>query len=182
MCNFPNGNFPKVRLGPLRRRRLHLGSFNLEKYLGEVATWKESFGKVPNIISSNTGFFLNSDNKPYYKEISIKYFDDVEISFEFAQNNFKLLKCGKNKYFVSFLWEGGWTNWGYLRFPCLNFKMKESVLCIHSLQHISNGPENYTIFYFLSFELSLSLTFRILTCKLPSSQKIDFWDYFNVDI
>jgi len=25
MCNFPSGKFPKVRLGPLRRRRLNLG-------------------------------------------------------------------------------------------------------------------------------------------------------------
>ena len=25
MCNFPSGNFPKVRLGPLRRRRLQWG-------------------------------------------------------------------------------------------------------------------------------------------------------------
>ena len=24
-CNFPSGNFPKVMLGPLRRRRLHRG-------------------------------------------------------------------------------------------------------------------------------------------------------------
>ena len=51
MCNFPNGNFPKVRLGPLRRHRLQwwpLGSCRFEKlHILEGAIWENIFGKLP---------------------------------------------------------------------------------------------------------------------------------------
>ena len=71
MCNFPRGKFQKVRLGPLRRRRLqwggralrlgqtwevavweiaHLRSFHLGKYPREIDACKYAFGKVHNII------------------------------------------------------------------------------------------------------------------------------------
>ena len=75
--NIPSGNFPKVRLGPLRRRRLqwgqarrlgrtwevaaweiaHLGSCHLGKYPWKVNAWEKAFGKVPNIDISNFGYF-----------------------------------------------------------------------------------------------------------------------------
>ena len=54
MCNFPSGNFPKVRLGPLRSRRLQLGpsdaargpSTTARTDLG-VAIWDNTLGKLP---------------------------------------------------------------------------------------------------------------------------------------
>ena len=46
MCNFPSGNFPKVRLGPLRRNMLQWGTGRVLWLEQEVATWEKSFGKV----------------------------------------------------------------------------------------------------------------------------------------
>ena len=71
MCNFSSGNFPKVRLGPLRRSRLQqgpsaaartdLGSCRLGNCtVGKLPLWKmplgscqlgKILGKVPNIYS-----------------------------------------------------------------------------------------------------------------------------------
>ena len=58
LCNFQSGNFPKVRLGPLRRRRMQwgaercgwdrLGKLSLRKFLiWEVATLENNLGKLP---------------------------------------------------------------------------------------------------------------------------------------
>ena len=67
LYNLPSGIFPKVRLGRLRRRRLHwgralllgqtwevaalkianLGSCRLRKYLWGVAAWENTFGELP---------------------------------------------------------------------------------------------------------------------------------------
>ena len=98
MSNFPSGNFPKVRLGLLRRRRLHQGpsaaarmgiegqsaaactdleSFclgnctlrkccHLGKYPWEVAAWKNTFGKVPNILETTSTVPLGGVSSKYY--------------------------------------------------------------------------------------------------------------------
>ena len=51
MCNYPNGNFPKVRLGPLRHCRLQWGQNAAArmgqgaKYNGQNRLWAESCGQ-----------------------------------------------------------------------------------------------------------------------------------------
>ena len=47
-CNFPSGNFPKVRLGPLRRRRLEWGpSAAARTDFGSCRLVNCTFGKIP---------------------------------------------------------------------------------------------------------------------------------------
>ena len=52
MCNFPNGNFPKVRfLGPLRHRRVQLGLSAAARmgYWGRALGLEQAGGRLPRL-------------------------------------------------------------------------------------------------------------------------------------
>ena len=111
MCNFQSGNFPKVRLGPLRRRRLQwrvgpsaAATINLESCrLGNC-----TFGKLPlGKISNSLGKYIYCPIK--WKIGEYIYFFVVSFLSNLHKKNLLKLVLG-NKYLLRKIRGGGIRN------------------------------------------------------------------------